>query len=148
MRASRQKYIVGGGLLAASLIISGAVYAGYKHDHHHGYGHGDYMIDKAGKKGMRGMHRLDSNDDDQISLEEFTARAATLFNTLDANQDGTVSQDEFLAKPTERFTALDTDANGLIAGDEWPRKMKGHKRWGKKGYHLDDEAAPSPSTAS
>ena len=91
------------------------------------------MMDKAGKKGMRGMHRLDSNDDDQISLEEFTARAATLFNTLDANQDGTVSQDEFLAKPTERFTALDTDANGLIAGDEWPRKMKGHKRWGKKG---------------
>jgi len=50
--------------------------------------------DERPRRGRRGMARLDANDDQRISLEEFVNREGRLFERLDANGDDAISAAE------------------------------------------------------
>ena len=120
-----KKTIIGAALALAGILSASLAVAAYKHKHHHkgdGY-HGH----------MQKIHKLDQNDDDVISLSEFTTPAMTMFDALDTDQDGTISSTEFLARASKRFAKLDADNNGMIEGEEMPkRKRHGKDHKGEK----------------
>lgn len=122
----KKVWLIGGGLVTASLVISGLAYAGYAH-------HDDH---RGKHKGMGMIKHLDADGDEKISTDEFTKRFMTSFDALDANGDKTISAEEFMAKPLERFAKLDANTDGFIELDEMPRRLKkGHYHGGKKGHH-------------
>ncbi|MGC6529391.1 MAG: hypothetical protein ACON4G_00055 [Candidatus Puniceispirillaceae bacterium] len=139
-----KSFLIGAGLAGATILVAGLAVAAVKtHDHHHGErGH-----NKHGHKMMK-LHKLDTNDDDLLSLAEFTAPLSAQFLNLDTNKDGQISEDEFLAKATMRFAKLDTDSNGTIDEAEMPKRQKGKKGHGKKGGYHHDDAETDNSTAS
>lgn len=117
----KKTYLIGGGLIIAGSLVTGLAFA--KKYHHHDDYHG---------KGGKIMKFLDTNEDEMISQDEFTARAQSSFTTLDANADGVISNEEFLARPLQRFAALDGNQDGMLALDELPKKrFKG----GRDGRH-------------
>lgn len=117
-------FLIGAGLAGATILVAGLAVAAVKdHGHHHG---------KKGHKMMK-LHKLDTNDDDLLSLAEFTAPLSAQFLNLDTDKDGQVSEDEFLAKAAMRFAKLDADSNGTIDEAEMPKRQKGKKGHGKKG---------------
>lgn len=131
-----KKTIIGASLALAGILSASLAVAAYKHKHHHkGDGHYGHM---------HKIHKLDQNDDDMISLSEFTAPALTMFEALDIDQDGTISSDEFLSKASARFATLDADDNGVIDEEEMPRRKRYDK--GHKGHHhlkSQDDEQPS-----
>ena len=124
-KQTKKFWLIGGGLVTASLVVSGLAFAGY---HHH---HDD---DHRGKK-MGMVKHLDIDGDEKISTDEFTKRFMSSFEALDANGDNSISAEEFMAKPLERFAKLDANTDGFIEQDEMPRRLKGHFHGGKKGNH-------------
>jgi Ca2+-binding EF-hand superfamily protein len=50
--------------------------------------------DERPRRGRRGMARLDANDDQRISLEEFVSGQGRMFERLDTNGDDAISPDE------------------------------------------------------
>lgn len=56
----------------------------------------------GGRRGQRGMARLDSDGDGRISLSEFTGRESRLFDRLDTNGDDAVSPEELDAAVAHR----------------------------------------------
>lgn len=121
-----KKTIIGTSLAVAGILSASLALAAYKHKHdHHGHDH----LGKNHHGHMHKIHKLDQNDDDMISLSEFTAPAQTMFEALDVNQDGTLSAEEFLSKASDRFARLDADESGVIEEDEMPKR----KRYGKDG---------------
>ncbi|MGC6516732.1 MAG: hypothetical protein ACON49_01730 [Candidatus Puniceispirillaceae bacterium] len=120
-----KKVIIGAALASACVLTAGLAVAAVKHHKYHdehGYHH------KGGKHGaMMRLHKLDSNDDDAISLSEFHAPAMMRFEALDTDGDGTLSSEEFLARSQSTFARLDDDESGIIELDEWPRRHKKHR---------------------
>ena len=126
-KQNKKFWLIGGGLITASFVVSGLAYAGYQHKHD-----GDYH----GKgKGMAMMKHLDTDGDEMISTDEFTQRFLASFEAMDANGDKTISAEEFLAKPLERFAKFDANTDGFIEQDELPRRLKGNFHNGERGGH-------------
>ena len=126
-KQNKKFWLIGGGLITASIVVSSLAYAGYQHKHN-----GDYH----GKgKGAAMMKHLDRDGDEMISTDEFTTRFMTSFEAMDANGDNAISADEFLAKPLKRFAKFDANTDGFIDQDELPRRLKGHFHGSKKGEH-------------
>ena len=126
-KESKKIWLIGGGLVTASLVVSGLAFAGYHH-HHDG--------DKRGK-GMGMIKHLDTDGDDKLSTDEFTTRYMSSFEALDANGDNVISPDEYIAKPLARFAKLDANTDGFIEQSEIPRRLKGHRHGEGKGRHKD-----------
>ena len=107
---------------------------------------------KGSGKARRGMlASLDTDEDGQITQQEFLARFSDLdengdgiinadevsrgrtnsmLTRLDADKDGSISEKEYLAT----FEALDTDGNGIVGTDEIPPQasgMRGRQKGGK-----------------
>ena len=128
-----KKTIIGTALALAGILSASLAVAAYKHKHHHkgdGY-HGH----------MHKIHKLDQNDDDVISLSEFTTPAMTMFDALDTDQDGTISSTEFLARASKRFAKLDADNNGMIEGEEMPKRKRHGKDHKSEKRNKSAEAA-------
>ena len=122
---SKKSLFVGGGLTVAGILAASLAFAAYKHSHYHDKHH------RGGKAGHHGhmlkLSKLDSNEDEAISLLEFQAPVKMQFETLDSNQDGMISPDEFLARSQARFTKFDADESGLIEASELPKRSKHRK---------------------
>lgn len=56
----------------------------------------------GGRRGRRGMARLDTDNDGRISLNEFQSRESRLFDRLDTNGDDAVSPEELDAAVANR----------------------------------------------
>ena len=79
----------------------------------------------------RMFERLDANDDDVVSLEEFTAGAGMRFDEADADDDGVVTRDEAVAAAVARATRraermaerfldrLDANDDGTVTREEF-----------------------------
>ena len=122
IKANKKSLLIGAGLTVASALVAGLAVAAVKHSDHHrdGYGtHGHAMMK---------LHKLDTNDDDAVSLTEFNAPHLERFGALDTDGDGMISSEEFLAKTNARFAKLDSDESGAIEMGEFPKRhKKGHK---------------------
>ena len=130
---TKKTLIIGSSLGLAGILAASLAMAAVKHGKHHHH-HGAYMDDKPymhGKPNMHGkmmkLHKLDTNDDDAISLTEFQQPLKQRFEAQDLNQDGVISADEYLQPATDRFAKLDADANGMIGFDELPRRHRDKK---------------------
>ena len=130
---TKKTLIIGSSLSLAGILVAGLAVAAVKHGKHHHH-HGAYMDDKPyihGKPYMHGkmmkLHKLDTNDDDAISLTEFQQPLKQRFEAQDLNQDGVISADEYLQRANDRFATLDADANGMIGLDELPKRYRHEK---------------------
>ena len=82
-------------IFSASLIlVAGSISTSIAGHHYHGCG------------GMRDMTEMDSNDDGEITLEEFSARQ--------------------MEKQKNAFDMLDMDNNGVIDSTEWDKFLEMH----------------------
>ena len=73
--------------LASLMLVAGSISASIASHHYHGCG------------GMRDMTEMDSNEDGEITLEEFSARQMEMqknaFEMLDTNNDGVIDSTEW-----------------------------------------------------
>merc|ERR1711904_425997 len=58
------------------------------------------------------IHLLDTNNDKEISLEEFNEESLNRFKNYDADNDGLITQEEFLSALSKRFKNIDTNSDG------------------------------------
>lgn len=60
-----------------------------------------------------------------------------MFSKLDSNEDNSISKEEFLtahqARAEKRFTAIDTDGDGVVTKEEF-EQFKPKKHWKKKAW--------------
>lgn len=119
---TKKTIIISSALGLAGILSAGLAVAGIKHHkyHHH---NGDHAYDRHGGHMMK-LHKLDSDENEMISLSEFQAPAMKTFEALDSNQDGIISSDEYLAKTADRFAKLDRDESGMIETGEMPRRHR------------------------
>lgn len=124
---TKKTLIIGSSLGLAGILAASLAVAAVKHGKHHHH-HGAYMDGKPYMHGkMMKLHKLDTNDDDAISLTEFQQPLKKRFEAQDLNQDGVISADEYLQRANDRFATLDADANGMIGLDELPKRYRHEK---------------------
>jgi EF hand len=66
----------------------------------------------------RGMHRIDSDGDGNVTRTEVLARSAAQFKDLDTNGDGKVTLEEFQVRPLEMFARSDANKDGNVSREE------------------------------
>jgi hypothetical protein len=111
------------------------------HHPHWGMGYGGGQGSGQGSAmpggGMRGggMRVVDANGDGTISADEAAAAAEAMFDRMDGDDDERISREEFLDMPDRpvmaermpamqgrreaRFKAMDRNADGFVDHDEW-----------------------------
>jgi hypothetical protein len=82
-------------------------------------------------KSMMHAQKLDTNDDDAISLDELTTRQDRHFANLDRNENGMIEKYEFNARLITMFHRMDRNGDGVLRGNE----LSGHSLSGKKHQH-------------
>ena len=73
------------------------------------------------------MGFFDSNDDGEVTLDEFNDSAKARFERIDGDNDGNISKDEFRAyikekrsdRKKKKFARMDTDNDGQVTKDEY-----------------------------
>lgn len=87
------------------------------------------MMNDGKRGGMMGPARFDANGDGEVTLEEFNAGHANMFEKMDTNGDGMISLDEFNAAHEKMFEMMDTNGDGVLSGDELrpAGKMRGNR---------------------
>ena len=70
------------------------------------------------------IHLLDTNNDKEISLEEFNEESLNRFKNYDADNDGLITQEEFLSALSKRFKNIDTNSDGSIDRKEIKKTIK------------------------
>lgn len=87
-------------------------------------GDGNLAKDEAPEQLWSRMSRLDTNNDEVISAEEFAAartrmsQPGQMFERLDSNKDGKITQDEVPAPAWERIGKADRDEDGAVSKQE------------------------------
>jgi Ca2+-binding EF-hand superfamily protein len=83
------------------------------------------------------LQRLDSNGDDRIDLQEFTAPAREQFNTIDLDGDGYITQDEARGHnaeaPQHSQSLQQAEEPTGEAADQTQKPSRGYKRQGSYG---------------
>ncbi len=73
----------------------------------------------AGAAGTPSSLPGDSNQDGTISCSEATQQTADRFGKIDTNSDNQITMDEFEAGTTKSFEARDADKNGMVNIQEY-----------------------------
>lgn len=80
----------------------------------------------GGKMFLRRLATMDTNNDKQVSRDEFSTAMMKRFETVDANHDGNVTPDEIANAVKEHaqtvFSRLDKNGDGKLGKDEFPGK--------------------------
>lgn len=68
---------------------------------------------------IRRFGRVDGNNDQRISREEYLANRQKAFAKLDANGDGRLAFDEYAVATAKKFGKADRDGDGNLTGAEF-----------------------------
>ena len=115
-------------IMSGSLLVSAALIAGLAS--------ANTTTDRKDKSMMHAQ-KLDTNDDDAISLDELTKRRDRQFAKLDRDETGMIAKHEFNARLITRFHRMDRNGDGVLRDNELP----GHSRSGKKHQHGNEALA-------
>lgn len=94
-------------------------------------------LDRFGRK-MDHQLVADSNNDGNISWDEFSSAPSPKFERVDTNADGAISKEEHIAAQREKFTGLDVNQDGFLnAEDRNVRKQQHHSKHEAMQTRLD-----------
>jgi Ca2+-binding EF-hand superfamily protein len=89
------------------------------------------------------IKQMDSNENGEISYEEFNASALDRFTLLDTNGDGIVTGEEFMNPILEQFKNMDLNTDAVLSKKEIRKALK-KMRKEKKTKMIEEKKQPQP----
>ena len=97
----------------------------------------------SNSRDLNRIKQMDSNENGEISYEEFKASALDRFTLLDTNGDGIVTGEEFMNPILEQFKNMDLNTDDVLSKKEIRKALK-KMRKENKTKRIEEKKQPQP----